>query len=290
MPLTPGSRFDVYEIGALVGAGGMGEVYRARDTRLNRDVAIKVLSGALAADPERLARFDREARLLASLNHPSIAQIYGFVDLRRRGRAPRGPGARARGRADARRPHRQGAHSGAEGDHAGAPDCLGARGGARRRYRPPRSQAGQRQGDRRGRREGPRLRPRQGASAAAGSRGPPDAHSPGLVLDDTGRRRAGHRRLHGARAGPRSGRGRALRPVGSGRRALRDADWAPSVRRRDHLRHDCRRPAGGRRFFGPAARHARRAAAADPALSRARSRLPPAARRRRAPRARRAGA
>ena len=81
MPLTPGSRFDVYEIGALVGAGGMGEVYRARDTRLNRDVAIKVLSGALAADPERLARFDREARLLASLNHPSIAQIYGFVDL-----------------------------------------------------------------------------------------------------------------------------------------------------------------------------------------------------------------
>ena len=81
MHLTVGTRLGVYEIRSLLGAGGMGEVYRARDTRLNRDVAIKVLSGPLATDPEQLARFDREAQLLASLNHPYIAQIYGFEDF-----------------------------------------------------------------------------------------------------------------------------------------------------------------------------------------------------------------
>ena len=70
MHLTVGTRLGVYEIRSLLGAGGMGEVYRARDTKLNRDVAIKVLSGPLATDPEQLARFDREAQLLASLNHP----------------------------------------------------------------------------------------------------------------------------------------------------------------------------------------------------------------------------
>ena len=69
-----------YTIVAPLGAGGMGEVYRATDTRLNRHVAIKVLPAALAADPERLARFQREAQVLASLNHPHIAAIYGLED------------------------------------------------------------------------------------------------------------------------------------------------------------------------------------------------------------------
>lgn len=64
-------------MGPLIGAGGMGEVYRGRDTTLNRDVAIKVLLAAVAADAERLARFNREAQVLASLNHPNIAQIHG---------------------------------------------------------------------------------------------------------------------------------------------------------------------------------------------------------------------
>jgi eukaryotic-like serine/threonine-protein kinase len=72
-----GTRLGGYEILALIGAGGMGEVYRARDTKLHRDVAIKILPAAFAADPERLARFEREARLLASLSHPHIAQIHG---------------------------------------------------------------------------------------------------------------------------------------------------------------------------------------------------------------------
>jgi serine/threonine-protein kinase len=75
-----GRRIGVYEIRSLLGAGGMGEVYRARDTRLDRDVAIKILPPAFTSDPDRLARFEREARLLASLNHPHIAAIYGFEE------------------------------------------------------------------------------------------------------------------------------------------------------------------------------------------------------------------
>jgi Tol biopolymer transport system component len=75
--LAPGTRLGPYEIVAPVGAGGMGEVYRARDTRLNRTVAIKVLSRQLSSDSDRLMRFEREARTLASLNHPNIAQIFG---------------------------------------------------------------------------------------------------------------------------------------------------------------------------------------------------------------------
>ena len=80
MALEPGSRLGPYEIKSAIGAGGMGEVYAASDTKLNRDVAVKVLRDLFADDPERLGRFEREARLLASLNHPHIAQVYGFVD------------------------------------------------------------------------------------------------------------------------------------------------------------------------------------------------------------------
>ena len=82
MPLTTGSRLGPYEIVALLGVGGMGEVYRATDTSLKRQVAIKVLPETVAADPERLARFQREAEVLAALNHPNIAHIYGLERLR----------------------------------------------------------------------------------------------------------------------------------------------------------------------------------------------------------------
>jgi Tol biopolymer transport system component len=78
MALRSGDRLGVYEIIRVIGAGGMGEVLRARDTKLGREVAIKVLPEAVAEDPERLVRFEREARTLASLNHPNIAQVYGF--------------------------------------------------------------------------------------------------------------------------------------------------------------------------------------------------------------------
>ena len=80
MTLAPRTRLGPYEIGAQIGVGGMGEVYRARDTKLQRDVAIKVLPEALAHDTQRLARFEREARTLASLNHPNIAQIHGLQE------------------------------------------------------------------------------------------------------------------------------------------------------------------------------------------------------------------
>jgi eukaryotic-like serine/threonine-protein kinase len=80
MSLAAGTRVGPYEIVSAIGAGGMGEVYRARDTKLQRDVAIKVLPDLFAADPERLARFEREAQLLASLNHPNIAHVYGVED------------------------------------------------------------------------------------------------------------------------------------------------------------------------------------------------------------------
>ena len=94
MPLGPGARLGPYEIQSALGAGGMGEVYRARDTRLKRDVAIKILPDAFVGDPDRLARFQREAELLASLNHPNIAGVFGLEQIH----PPTGAGPRPRTR------------------------------------------------------------------------------------------------------------------------------------------------------------------------------------------------
>ena len=80
MAIPAGTRLGTYEVTAQIGAGGMGEVYRAHDSKLGRDVAIKVLPPNFANDPERLSRFQREARMLASLNHPKIAAIYGLEE------------------------------------------------------------------------------------------------------------------------------------------------------------------------------------------------------------------
>src|SRR5512134_629713 len=81
MSLSPGTRIGVYHIVGLIGAGGMGEVYRARDARLSRDVAIKVLPDLASDDPDRAARFEREARALATLSHPNIATIHGLEEV-----------------------------------------------------------------------------------------------------------------------------------------------------------------------------------------------------------------
>jgi serine/threonine protein kinase len=78
--MTPGTKLGLYEILSQIGAGGMGEVYRARDSKLGRDVAIKVLPDSFARDAERMARFQREAKVLASLDHPNIATIYGLEE------------------------------------------------------------------------------------------------------------------------------------------------------------------------------------------------------------------
>ena len=102
MALNSGTNLGPYQIQAPLGAGGMGEVYRARDVKLDRAVAIKVLPDALAKDPERLARFEREAKVLASLNHPNIAQIYG-VEESNAGGAGSTAGVRALVRSEERR-------------------------------------------------------------------------------------------------------------------------------------------------------------------------------------------
>ena len=80
MALEPGTKLGSYHVTALIGEGGMGQVYQATDTKLNRQVALKILPDAFATDPDRLARFQREAQVLASLNHPNIAQIHGLEE------------------------------------------------------------------------------------------------------------------------------------------------------------------------------------------------------------------
>ena len=82
MGLSPGTQLGPYAVTSPIGKGGMGEVWKARDTRLGRDVALKVLPDAFARDGDRLARFEREARLLASLNHANIAAIHGIEEFR----------------------------------------------------------------------------------------------------------------------------------------------------------------------------------------------------------------
>jgi len=125
MTLPPGTRLGPYEVSAQIGVGGMGEVYKATDTNLKRAVAIKVLPASVAADAERLARFQREAEVLASLNHPNIAAIYGLE---------RSAGITAlvmeyRG-ADACRPPRARCDSHRRGTHDRESDRRGARSGA----------------------------------------------------------------------------------------------------------------------------------------------------------------
>ncbi len=179
--LAPGSRIGVFEVIGLLGEGGMGKVYRARDTRLNRDVALKILPDAFAADPDRLARFTREAQTLAALNHPHIAHIHGLEesgDVRAlvmelvegedlsqriaRGRMPLDEALADR-----------------------AADRRGARSGARAGHHPSRSEARQHQGDAGRHGEGPRLRPRQGARPADVVEQPMRMNSPTLSIHAT---------------------------------------------------------------------------------------------------------
>ena len=133
-----GRRIGVYQVLGLIGKGGMGEVYRAHDTQLRREVALKVLPPAFTNDPDRLARFEREARILAALNHPHIATIYGLE---------RAEGIHAlvleliEGPTLAERIEPWAVSGGRVGDRAA--DRRGARCRARERNRPPRSEAGQ---------------------------------------------------------------------------------------------------------------------------------------------------
>ena len=220
-PLT-GQQLGVYRITALLGRGGMGEVYRARDTRLGREVAIKVLPPALTADPDRLARFEREARVLASLNHPHIGMIVRPRRERRHSRRSSSSWSRAR-----RWPSgwRAGRWRSSEALTLGAADCRCAGRGARKGHRPSRSEAGQRQDHAAGCRQGAGLRP--GADVRRGQRRPARRASPTITAGDGPHHRDGRLHESGAGAGP-AGR-QACGRVGVRLRALRAPDRAAGV-------------------------------------------------------------
>ena len=225
---SPGN-LGVYSITALLGRGGMGEVYRARDTRLGRDVAIKVLPRALTADPDRLARFEREARMLASLNHPHIGML-----VRPRGERP----ASARWSSSWWRARRwPNAWRAApvpfkEALTLGAADCRCARCGTRERHRAPRSETREHQDHAERRNQGAGLRARAHAAWAADVE---VTSSPTITQEGRRDHRDGglHESGAGARPGGRQARGR----VGVRLRALRAADRADRVCRVDRARH-----------------------------------------------------
>ncbi len=138
MPLNPHQSIDHYEIIALIGSGGMGEVYRARDTRLNRDVAIKILPGLSTADSDRLRRFEQEARAAAALNHPNILAVYQMGS--HQGHSL--PGVGVAGRRNSPRQSEARLSATSEGRRLRDTDCEGAGGGARKGNRSSRPEAG----------------------------------------------------------------------------------------------------------------------------------------------------
>ena len=246
MPLTAGTRLGAYEITGAIGAGGMGEVYRARDTKLHRDVAVKVLPLWLMADPDQGARFDRTACLLATLNHPNIGAIYGVEDSggvralvlelvegptlaellscaphpAPTAAAPSESGSRGaatRGRGSARVAYRRSAR-------VRAADRGRVGRGSRARDRASRFEAGKRQNQ----------RPRN--SEVAGFRHRDAGGAPGR-RNGAGARRTcrswpdrWNRRVHVAGTDTRRARRFPVRSVFVGRHPLRDADRSMSVR------------------------------------------------------------
>ena len=226
---SPGSGIGPYQVVSLLGSGGMGDVYRARDPQLDRDVAIKVLPAVFLGDPERLARFHREARVLASMNHPHIGAIYG-VEQEPAGRPAlvlelvEGPTLAERLRESHARLRLAG--------RRGAGDCVADRQGARSRPREgdysPRPQAREYQADRQRNRESARFRAGQGGSGRR-RRGRSDCAialpiseiRPDVILGTAG--------VHEPGAGTGRHGGQAHRRLGVRLRALRDAD-ADNVR------------------------------------------------------------
>ena len=220
----------------------MGQVYRATDTKLKRQVAIKILPPSLAADPDRLARFQREAEVLASLNHPNIARIYGLEEQADRRAVARDGIGRRRGPVAADRPRRDPARRSAADREA---DCRSARSGARTRHRPPRSEAGQHQSarptapsrcsisvsrKRSTRRPDRRRRQRQSMS--------PTITTP---AHDAGRHDSRHRGVHEPGAGAGPGGRQTRRHLGIRLRRVRNAERTARIRRRKTFRSRSRR-------------------------------------------------
>ena len=287
MPLSAGARLGPYEIISPLGAGGMGEVYRARDTKLGRSVAIKVLPEAVATHPDRIARFEREAKVLASLNHPHIAALFGMEEsagrhflvmelvegetLAERIASPTCIRTRppCRRRAEDR-----------------APDCGGARSRARVRNHPSRSEAGQHQGHARRGREGPGLRSREGIG------GRPIRPGPLAVADRQLRRHARRhhprdRCVHESGAGARQTSRQAYRHLGVRVCPVRDVDWPARVFGRDGVRCGGGDPEPRARLARVACGNAGERPAAAAPIPRERSKAPGSRHRRRTNRARR---
>ncbi len=237
MPLTPGSRLGPYEILAPIGAGGMGEVYRAKDPRLGREVAIKVLPASFSADADRLRRFEQEARAAGVLNHPNITAVH---DIGTHEGAPYVVQELLEGET-LRSVLSGGRLPAAQDDRLLPPDRPRPRGGAREGHRPPGPQAREHLRDQRRPREDPRLRPRQ-AHAHRRAR-PGDEPSDRDRRHGTGRRH-GHARLHVARAGARQTRRRALGHLLLRRDPLRDALGKACLPRRLGRGHDVGDPQG----------------------------------------------
>ena len=161
--LEPGTSVGPYRVSGLIGEGGMGQVYRAHDTKLQRDVALKILPDVFVHDPDRRARFTREAHVLASLNHPNIGGIHGFEDS---GQVHALVLELVEGPTLADRiAQRAAAGRRSAGDCTADRRC--ARGGARARHRPSRFEAGQHQGARGRHGQGAGLRPREAGRSAA---------------------------------------------------------------------------------------------------------------------------
>ena len=228
MLLAPGRRLGVYEVLSVIGAGGMGEVYRARDTTLQRDVALKVLTESVVRDAERLARFRREAQVLAALNHPNIAAIYGVEES---AGTPALVLELVEGQTLADRLAR-GAMPLDEALADRRADRRGARGGARPGDRAPRPQAGQRHAARRRHREGARLRPGQGARYVTCPGRPRPVADDHVAGADARRLHPRHCRLHEPGAGQGPGCRRPQRHLGLRGRALRNADRPAAVQGR----------------------------------------------------------
>ena len=241
MALPSGRQLGPYTITSPLGAGGMGEVYRARDSRLGRDVAIKVLPASSSTDGDRLQRFEQEARAAAALNHPNILALYDIG--RSRGRAVSGHRA-ARGRDAARIARARCAAGRARRSSSAVQIARGLaaahdKGIVHRDLKPENIFV-----TRRWSRQDPRLRSGQAARAGRRGRGWHACCRPRRPRDDA-RRRAWHRGLHGAGAGARTARRSSRRHLRLWRRALRDAGRAPRVSARDIGRDDDRHPQGG---------------------------------------------
>ncbi len=236
-PLSLGARVGHYEVMDFsVGAGGMGEVYRARDTRLDRVVALKRLPPAFAADPGRVSRLAREAKTLAQLNHPGICTLHdivvhdGVTLLVMEDPGRRDPG----------RPAAQVLADRGRRVRTGGPDRRRPVGRPQAGNRPPRPEARQHHAVGRGDRsvgglsgQAGGLRTRQAPAAGRPPGGDDRGHWPGVRGRDYGaRHRDWHAALHGARATRGEAGGRANRHLGAGRGPLRDARPACAVRRR----------------------------------------------------------